>query len=1104
MAVVRLRLLGGLEVRNANNELIDLRVKKVMALLAYLAVQPETQFSRAQISQLFWPSKQNKQSRHSLRQALADLRKYLPEFEQVFTVSHNEIQITPGNIAVDVAEFLEHAKTQDLVSQKKAYQLYQGLLLDGFKIRSEGFETWREETGSLLFQRYIQVIEYIAEHSLLQGDSKQAIELNQKLIQIDPIRESAYRCLMSLAAKENLFDQVEIQYQQCCDALAKTLNTTPEDRTTQTYQRIMQQEAGSDTANNESTQNLIAPHQTGRDKELLSIASRLKNFKNDQQGHCILVTGETVTGKSWILEQCDEITEQAGLRTACCRFFNVKYNHENGIRDLLSEIANPDLTLTNNEIPKIIAQRFFNDSAKHDVYLAILYIIYDLPIPKQLQSSYSALSPVSREQLHTRVIVDILSRAAVDEELILIFDDIHLAMPRAFSIIKSLLNLTATHKLFLILSSENDIPFSEMDDGVQLTSLKLSMLPISEIKKTFPLASGKYSQDMNYLKWAMRLEKRGFKDYTDTLSGVLRQYIDEFDKNDQQALQAAAVLGMRFSPEALKSILDNPHFDATNLVEAGFLAYKKQILEFTHQQTQQCIYQQINKQDLKALHSRAASYYMFGNSHLYAYHLEAIGSDDTTKAYISAGISARDEYRLDFASYFFEQAYHCATNKQDKYFTAMQKGEMLLNSDRVSNAIQSFEIAQHLTHDDNQQAQAWLGMAIGLIQRQQYLAAKGLLERSESILAMNCEHNNTDHKSLARYYYHRAITALHTETSEAAARFNRIAFEHAKQCQSSYWQICISLLSGKIDLNNLHLSDAYSHLDLAIRTAREHNLGHLELQALLSLARVELLQANFSSSISNLEHVMSQASLVEDHPTMLEVLSVLCMSDFYKGRFNRLRQHTSLAQELCKNVDSPQQENHVNNYRLLALHHLGRHDDLNQQLTQIKTQLGETLANPALHKSNLSQPNTQAQSPFQSQHTSWNLAPIMALIEEDTDDAVRYLDNINKIVEHLDGPDRLECCFIAIEAAIKHKLWEHAENLADTIVMILRDESLPFFLMCAERVRILSCIDQGQISHTTRAELVDILTSAKQYGLAIHLPEYENALEAIRHGTETA
>lgn len=241
MAIVHLRLLGDLEIRNRNGETIDLSVKKVMALLAYLAVQPENQFQREQIAQLFWPNAMSKHCRHSLRQALADLRKYLPDFDDIFHVTYHAIDVVPGSIAVDVLDFTDATKRQDLESQDKACQLYQGRFLDGFTIHSEPFSIWQEEIALDLHQRYIQVVEFLAEHNLLRGNNLKAIELNNELVALDPIRESAHRCLMSLYARLGKYDEVEAQYAQCRELLQEKLRSEPEERTISCYQRIRQQ-----------------------------------------------------------------------------------------------------------------------------------------------------------------------------------------------------------------------------------------------------------------------------------------------------------------------------------------------------------------------------------------------------------------------------------------------------------------------------------------------------------------------------------------------------------------------------------------------------------------------------------------------------------------------------------------------------------------------------------------------------------------------------------------------------------------------------------------------------------------------------------------------
>jgi len=130
--------------------------------------------------------------------------------------------------------------------------------------------------------------------------------------------------------------------------------------------------------------------------------------------------------------------------------------------------------------------------------------------------------------------------------------------------------------------------------------------------------------------------------------------------------------------------------------------------------------------------------------------------------------------------------------------------------------------------------------------------------------------------------------------------------------------------------------------------------------------------------------------------------------------------------------------------------------------------------------------------------SSYVVAPIMALTESDNNAALSYLINAKKTVSSLKGSDALECCFLSIEAAIHHQLWDIASDFSDTIILLIKDERLPFFIMCAERVRILSQIAQDTMTENTRTELVDIFVSAKHFGLEIHLPAYEMALNQLR------
>src|ERR1041385_3311919 len=77
MPVLRLELLGDLQIRSDNGALATIAAKKAQALLAYLAVKPAQRVSREKVAALLWSSTGPGQARQSLRQTLSMLRKEL-------------------------------------------------------------------------------------------------------------------------------------------------------------------------------------------------------------------------------------------------------------------------------------------------------------------------------------------------------------------------------------------------------------------------------------------------------------------------------------------------------------------------------------------------------------------------------------------------------------------------------------------------------------------------------------------------------------------------------------------------------------------------------------------------------------------------------------------------------------------------------------------------------------------------------------------------------------------------------------------------------------------------------------------------------------------
>ena len=144
-ALWSLRLLGGCELYDPCGARVRLPTKNARALLAYLAVQPGRPQHREKLTALLWGERSDKQARHSLNQALVQIRRAVPDADGGFLRSDREsVTFVPGSIDVDVLNFRE------LVAERPgaAVALYKGLFLDGLGIKEAAFDDWLSDQRS--------------------------------------------------------------------------------------------------------------------------------------------------------------------------------------------------------------------------------------------------------------------------------------------------------------------------------------------------------------------------------------------------------------------------------------------------------------------------------------------------------------------------------------------------------------------------------------------------------------------------------------------------------------------------------------------------------------------------------------------------------------------------------------------------------------------------------------------------------------------------------------------------------------------------------------------------------------------------------------------
>jgi len=234
-AKVQLVLLGGFAARDDAGRAIPIGSRKAQALLAFLSLSPGKPQSREKLTDLLWSDRGEAQARSSLRQALSELRRVLPQNDPPLLVTerHN-VWLNPDAVQVDAVVLDGLAASADPADLARAAQLYQGDFLDGLDVRNTAFEDWRCGERRRLRDRITQVLAA----SLERQGADQAMATAQRLLALDPLHEGAHRKLMRLYADKGERMLGLKQYQACRDALAAELGVDPEAETERLAEEI--------------------------------------------------------------------------------------------------------------------------------------------------------------------------------------------------------------------------------------------------------------------------------------------------------------------------------------------------------------------------------------------------------------------------------------------------------------------------------------------------------------------------------------------------------------------------------------------------------------------------------------------------------------------------------------------------------------------------------------------------------------------------------------------------------------------------------------------------------------------------------------------------
>ncbi len=434
-----IRVLGPLTLLHNDQPTLLAPRSRPHALLACLLLHHQRPLDRAYLAGQFDPDLPDVVARRRLSDALYLLRRYIPG---------DRLRTTPTTLALalaadDVCDLLQIEQhlcaPMTMTSGSALLQLPEPIFCP------ELDQEWVLIARESLRLRFLNHLEQLAAFVAEGGDLSLARALLLRLLQFEPMRETAQVALLNVFARLGSMAEAAHQYDQWKQRLQRESGFSPEPETERCYQRLLQQAVG----HRPHHQRLLPDKLplVGRDAERRQLLGWM-----DQAGSpatLVLLEGMAGIGKSHLLEQLAE--------DATWRDWHVGSGTARGMGSAIEEALAGLLTpLQRAQVQARIAPVWWQRLVALFPEAPAPGIVTEgempsLPAPAKANQPLSYDSTADPERYH-ETLLRLLEALTIHAPLLLILDDMHVATDTDLALLPQIAALTTSHPLLVIIS----------------------------------------------------------------------------------------------------------------------------------------------------------------------------------------------------------------------------------------------------------------------------------------------------------------------------------------------------------------------------------------------------------------------------------------------------------------------------------------------------------------------------------------------------------------------------------------------------------------------------------------------------------------------------
>lgn len=487
----------------------------------------------------------------------------------------------------------------------------------------------------------------------------------------------------------------------------------------------------------------------GRDREMAVLRAALDGCVARGAGETIYVRGDAGLGKTHLLQATGEAAEEAGFRTHTTFFLDFG---SGAAQDPVDRLVKSMCGLGERAQQSAIMATV-SDLIEAEVLTQVLAIFAVRMLGGKLDRDMALMLSAMNEEARTENYNETLRRlvrhfSAQVPQLVLV-EDIHWAEREILPTIDLLVEESNLNPVVLLITSRMEGMVMETDIAPIETSARVRCMTLEALTASDAVKLARTAlrvQDEliaecvekaqgNPLFLVQMLAHANDADgrLPSSIQNLIQARFDRLDPADRKILQAAAILGQRFSMSAVTRIAGISVYDETPLVEAALIKPTDDGYLFAHALIREAILQTILRNDVRDLHRAAARWFATVDRRLRAQHLAEAVDPEAPEAFLEVACEARDRFERDEALRLADAGLRCAPDTSTKGALLRVKGDALRDAGENEASIECFSVARDCARTPLDICQADIGIVSAMRILDRIDEAYDVLDRAQKI-----------------------------------------------------------------------------------------------------------------------------------------------------------------------------------------------------------------------------------------------------------------------------------------------------------------------------------------------------------------------------------